>query len=270
MRKCKSCKAEISNDRWTICPECGADIGGEAFDQNESFEEPVRKTITAEDFEHAEVREGLAGESAKKLRKAIIIFQGITALIFIAIFVSTMFFRSHNTKKTRRNSHTSSRRARQHAAKNKGETKVENLDFDEIDAQIRMDPNDGVLRYKKGNMLLAANRFEEAIAEYEKTLELNSDYVNSYYGIGQAKRRLSDFEGSLDAFDKMVKARPDFWQAWGERAVTCYMMGNTKEYERSVKKVTDLTGKSGFEAEAVRRAKYEQHMLELRRAASRR
>jgi tetratricopeptide (TPR) repeat protein len=49
---------------------------------------------------------------------------------------------------------------------------------------IKSDPTNEVYRYNYGVLLLGANQFEEATAQFQKAIELKEDYTSAYYNLG--------------------------------------------------------------------------------------
>ena len=58
---------------------------------------------------------------------------------------------------------------------------------------------------------------EEIIDIYDKALRLKPDYVEAYYNRGNTKNELGQFEAALDDYDKALRLKPDFPEAYNNR-----------------------------------------------------
>ncbi|MHC4871848.1 MAG: tetratricopeptide repeat protein [Planctomycetota bacterium] len=245
MIKCSNCNTEITNDRWTMCPECGTEIKIQKAEETE----PVHRELSVEEFENAEVKEVLSEEKTQQIKKSMRVIQGLVTFAIIASIAGSMITNHIRTKNRKK------RQTKQF------HNNYSQKSLPELNNIIKENQFNADALYARGNKLLAAARFEEAIIDYEKSIKISPYYINNYYGIGQAKRRLKDLAGSLQAFDKLLARRPKYWQAWFERGVTCQMMKNESEVDRCTAIIEKITKKKGYKAEIVKRAKWEESYI---------
>ena len=60
-----------------------------------------------------------------------------------------------------------------------------------------------------------------ALEDYNKTIELNPEYVDAYLNRGCLKRELKDYKGALEDFNKALELNPQFKEAKKGRTL-CY------------------------------------------------
>jgi adenylate cyclase len=73
---------------------------------------------------------------------------------------------------------------------------------------LALDPNYGATHIFKAFVLESQFRFDEAIAEDQRAVDLNPDDVYAYENMGYAYRRLGQFETSLEFVDKAIRLSP--------------------------------------------------------------
>ena len=67
---------------------------------------------------------------------------------------------------------------------------------------------------KQGNTLLRSENYREAVAAYDKALEINRHDSQAWDGKGVALEFLDEFDGAIKAFDKAIKINPQDSIAW--------------------------------------------------------
>ena len=60
-------------------------------------------------------------------------------------------------------------------------------------------------------------RLEEAVASYDKAVEIKPDYHQAWNNRGIALRKLGRLEEAVASYDKAVEIKPDLHDAWGIR-----------------------------------------------------
>jgi len=56
----------------------------------------------------------------------------------------------------------------------------------------------------------ARTAFEEALREYERAVRANRGLIRAHNGIGFTRRKLGDYKGALEAYDRALKLNPRF------------------------------------------------------------
>lgn len=74
---------------------------------------------------------------------------------------------------------------------------------------IKLDPQDGLLRYNRANARRDKRDYEGAIAGYTEAIELDSNYARAYYNRGLAKQAKGDTAGSETDIAAAKRLDPD-------------------------------------------------------------
>jgi len=110
---------------------------------------------------------------------------------------------------------------------------------------IRPNPT---LYFRRGMNASNKGDFEEAIANFNKAIELKPDYADAYLFSGNAKCELKRYISAINNFDKALELRPDNALAYFNRAVA---KGKLQDYEGEIddySKAISLYGKNSYEA----------------------
>ena len=78
---------------------------------------------------------------------------------------------------------------------------------------------------------LRFGRLEEAIAAYDKAIEIKPDYYQAWNNRGNALHRLESLEEAIVSFDKAIEIKPDYYQAWEGRG---YAMYSSERYQEAI------------------------------------
>jgi tetratricopeptide (TPR) repeat protein len=71
---------------------------------------------------------------------------------------------------------------------------------------------------EQGKAFYAENRFEDAIAQYDRALKTEAANPIVWYFKGAALTKLQQFEPALTAYDRALALKPDFAEAWFGKA----------------------------------------------------
>ncbi|WP_156183509.1 CHAT domain-containing protein, partial [Crocosphaera watsonii] len=74
-------------------------------------------------------------------------------------------------------------------------------------------------------------RFEEAITSFEKALEIKPDYYSAWHNRGVALSNLQRFNEDIASYDKALQLKPDLHQAWYYRGNT---LGNLRRLDEAI------------------------------------
>ena len=85
--------------------------------------------------------------------------------------------------------------------------------------------------YNQGNDLLASEKHEEALAAYDKAIELDPDYANAWDSRGVSLDNLEKYEKAISSYDKAIKLDPDYANAWYNRGNS---LDDLKRYEEAI------------------------------------
>ena len=81
--------------------------------------------------------------------------------------------------------------------------------LEELRSVAVMNPRKPEVRLSIGRVMFAMDKSEEAIAEYNKALEIYRDYGAAYYYLGQAHLKLNNIDAARTAFKDAVRLVPD-------------------------------------------------------------
>ncbi len=92
---------------------------------------------------------------------------------------------------------------------------------------------------EQGNILAAADDYEEALASYDKALEIKPDYHYIWYRRGEALRNLGRYEKAIASYDQALKVEPDYYYPWFTRDNALSNLGRYEEaiasYDQALK-----------------------------------
>lgn len=88
--------------------------------------------------------------------------------------------------------------------------------------------------YQRGNVYAHQNDFQQALANFDKAIELNPQFVDAYYNRGLVYENLGSaillsgrdyFEKALPDYSKAIELNPQFAKAYNNRGTTYYNLG---------------------------------------------
>jgi tetratricopeptide (TPR) repeat protein len=98
--------------------------------------------------------------------------------------------------------------------------------------------------FDRGNELYGLGRYEEAIASYDRAVEINPDYYEAWYNRGIALANLGRYEEAISSYERAIKITPDKHEAWYNRGRALYDLGRYEEvitsYDRAIEFKLDL------------------------------
>ena len=83
--------------------------------------------------------------------------------------------------------------------------------------------------FQRANVRVASGKYEKAIADYDRAIDLNSDLVGAYNGRGITKSKLSQHEAAIADYDKAIELDPDYTKAYNNRGNARRHLGQYKE-----------------------------------------
>jgi len=94
------------------------------------------------------------------------------------------------------------------------------------------------LLFEQGNIFVANNQNEEAIASYDEALQIKPDYHQAWYNRGIALGNLGRNEEGITSYDRALEIKPDYHEAWNNRAIPLAILGRYEEaiasYDRAL------------------------------------
>ena len=91
---------------------------------------------------------------------------------------------------------------------------------------------------------MEAGKFYEAIADFDKGAELNSENARVYHLRGIAYAKLGEYEKGLRDFDKAIELSPEYGAAFLSRANVHSELGHKEEADEDMETVAFLEEKN--------------------------
>ncbi|MBD2198755.1 MULTISPECIES: serine/threonine-protein kinase [Calothrix] len=98
--------------------------------------------------------------------------------------------------------------------------------------------------YKQGNTLFDLQRYQDALAIYDKAVNIRPDYAEGWYGRGNTLSALKQYQESLAAYDKAIQLEPDYLEAWTSRGFVLQKLQRYQEAIASFDKALQLENNS--------------------------
>ena len=94
--------------------------------------------------------------------------------------------------------------------------------------------------FEVGNLFDDLNKYEEAITDFDKAIELNSNYVKAWFNRGVAKGDLQRHKEAVTDFDKVIELNSNYVKAWLNRGSAKANLQRYKEALADVDKAIEL------------------------------
>ena len=94
--------------------------------------------------------------------------------------------------------------------------------------------------YSQGEQKSTAKDYKNAIAEFDKAIELNPEHVRAYYKRGRVKSNLDDYTGAIDDYTYVIKLNPEHVRSYSSRGAAKFRLGESKSDGRDAKKARHL------------------------------
>jgi len=99
------------------------------------------------------------------------------------------------------------------------------------DKAVAINPNDDWAWVFRGIMLGGLERYEEAIASYDKAIAINPNHDEAWNNRGNALGELGRYEEAIASYDKAIAVNPNFDLAWHNRGNA---LGELGRYEEAI------------------------------------
>ena len=117
-----------------------------------------------------------------------------------------------------------------------------------------MEPDNPVVSYNLAVAYTFLKREEEALAQFQQTVDINPAYVQAWYNIGQiCMIKNKDFSRALHCFDRAIAIRPDYVGAHHQRGVVLELLGDAEKALESWKKTLELDPENKQAIENIKR-----------------
>jgi tetratricopeptide (TPR) repeat protein len=94
--------------------------------------------------------------------------------------------------------------------------------------------------FRLGNACFLEGRYEEAVTNYDRSVELNSELPEAWSNRGLSLKNLERYEESIANYDKAIELTPDFSSAWYNRGISLDILERHEEAIISYEKAIEL------------------------------
>ena len=101
----------------------------------------------------------------------------------------------------------------------------------DYDKAIELNPKDARAYYNRGNAKHQLKQHKEAIADYDKAIELNPKDAKAYYNRGNAKNELKQHKEAIADYNKAIELNPKDANAYNNRGVA---KSNLKQHKEAI------------------------------------
>jgi tetratricopeptide (TPR) repeat protein len=120
-----------------------------------------------------------------------------------------------------------------------------------FDKALKLDSTSGDASYYRGLALRRLNRYEEAVAAVQLSIELDAakerpERANAYAEMGEALRLLSRYREAKMAFKKAITLQENFPWALASYGETLRMLSETEEAAKYLQQAVNLNGRDGW------------------------
>ncbi|WP_017652628.1 tetratricopeptide repeat protein [Fortiea contorta] len=98
--------------------------------------------------------------------------------------------------------------------------------------------------YKQGNTFFDLQRYQDALAVYEKAVNIRPDYAEGWYAQGKTLYELKKYSAALTAYDKAIQIQPEYTAAWSGRGLSLKNLQRYQEAIASLDKALQLKNNS--------------------------
>ncbi|MCY7332124.1 MAG: tetratricopeptide repeat protein, partial [Pseudanabaena sp. CAN_BIN31] len=106
-----------------------------------------------------------------------------------------------------------------------------------LENRINPKAHSGVF-FEIANAYIALDKYEEAIAAYDRALQIKPDFHEVWNNRGIALFNLGRNEEAIAAYDRALQIKPDFHEAWNNRGSALFNLGRNEEaiaaYDRAL------------------------------------
>ena len=110
----------------------------------------------------------------------------------------------------------------------------------DYDKSIELGPHNANIYYNRGVAKNKLGRHEEAIKDYDKAIELDPHNASTYYKRGNTKVQLEDYDGAIKDYDKAIELDPHNASAYNNRGSAKDKLGRHEEAIKDYDKVIEL------------------------------
>ena len=110
-----------------------------------------------------------------------------------------------------------------------------------LNRSIASDSTFKLARLSRGTAFMKLDRLDEALADFDRVIDLDPAYSKAYHLRGLVHERIGDHRAALNDISKAIDLDPDYGAAYYSRANLHTNMGNQDLAMEDIQMVTQLT-----------------------------
>jgi tetratricopeptide (TPR) repeat protein len=96
------------------------------------------------------------------------------------------------------------------------------------DKALQTEPENAKAWFSRGAALVKLQKWEEALVAYDRAIAIKSDFPEAWFGRGTVLTKQSNLQAAIAAFDQAIQINPELVLAWFGKA-RCYALQNQPE-----------------------------------------
>jgi tetratricopeptide (TPR) repeat protein len=100
-----------------------------------------------------------------------------------------------------------------------------------VKVPIAIESDNPVDWVNRGNQLYRLERFADALAAFDRAIQLKPDLYQAWYGRALVSYTSGQYSSALASFNRVIQLEPDFFAAWRDRGVVLTFL---KEYRAAI------------------------------------
>ncbi|MBI4646257.1 MAG: tetratricopeptide repeat protein [Bacteroidia bacterium] len=110
---------------------------------------------------------------------------------------------------------------------------------------IDKDPDRGFGYYARANVKVDENKFDEALRDYDKSIEVEPSYI-AYYSRGNVKLKWKKYKDALDDYNKGIELKPTYMDLYNARGSVLSYLG---EHDKAIADFNYIISKKPFRSD---------------------
>jgi len=94
--------------------------------------------------------------------------------------------------------------------------------------------------YDRGKELFKSSKYKEAIAAFERAIEINEELFDAWHNRGNALSKLGRYEEAIASYDRVFKIAPQSFWAWNNRGLALSELQRHEDAISSYEKAIDI------------------------------
>lgn len=116
------------------------------------------------------------------------------------------------------------------------------------DRALQMEPENPKAWFSRGAALVKLQQLDEALTAYERAIELKPDSPEAWFGRGTVLTKQQQLETAIAAYDRAITLKPDLFVAWFGRARCFALRGELEPVLENLQQAIQLSGDRAREA----------------------